>query len=186
MNKLRKMVFEGMDDQIEIDNLRADEVIYSTDEFAVYIKKYPAYLHQNGSAICSVVKGTENSYIVYTDSIYDILPMDMKRAAIFHEIGHIEAGYIDKITKEAEEKYKKGETVNIERDISEEIKADFLACTMVGFKPMMDLITFVLDNHIVCGEFKKETEIRLAAIKAYMEGKEIYNIHSPFYLYSLF
>ena len=162
---MKKLIEEGLDEELTEEGVYVDDTNFlcNIDGSAIYIKKYPAFVHQNGAAICCVSKATEESYIIYTDSIYDILPDRIRKAIITHEIGHVQNGYIDRLFAKALELYNNGLPISTNRDLSEEINADLYACDKVGYKFVLELLDFLSNN---LAEDKEEINSRISAIRS--------------------
>lgn len=168
MKNLKEMLFEGLEDEITIEKLYVNDVnlLCNLGSSKIYIKKYPAYVHQNNAFICVVVKGTDDSYILYTDGIYDILPKNIKEAVIAHELGHIENGYTDWLVSRYLHLAENGMPVINDRGVFEEISADLYACESVGAGSVLSLYNFFIEEKLYNEETIDELRERVSFIMA--------------------
>lgn len=150
---LRMLAYEDIGLMLTEEGLYADDVLCDSGNKKIYIKKYPAYVHLVGAVVCCITKSDEeNSYIIYTDSIYDILSEKMQKACIAHEIGHAIEGHIDMYVTWAEELDKKGLPIPKDRDFFDEVSADLYSCEKEGSASLVEFLQFILDNNLTSDE----------------------------------
>lgn len=166
MKNLQNLMYEDIGAMLTEKGLYADEVIYDEDNIKIYIKKYPAFVHLAGAVVSCITKSVDDdSYIIYTDSIYDMLSEKMQKACIAHEIGHAVEGHIDMYVTWVEKLYRKGLPIPKNRDFFEEISADLYSCERAGYEQLVEFLNFIIENDLTTDYGKDEIEERIEIIK---------------------
>ena len=166
---------EDMNYPISIDEMYCDDndLYFEEDKIKVYLKSCSKFVHACGVVISGATKADEeNTYIIYTDNIYDEFPKKYQEAFIAHEIGHILSGSVDKITDRAIKIYNNCKDIHKTREkmtgrnIAYELEADRYAAGVVGVKTMIGALNYYTDNYIIEKEPFDEVVKRIKKLRA--------------------
>lgn len=166
---------EDAKEPISIDEMYCDDndLYLEKDGLRIYLKSCSKFIHMCGAVVAGVTKADEdNTYIIYTDNIYDEVPKKYQKAFIAHEIGHILSGSVDEITDRAIEMYNnckdKRKTMEemAKRNMAYEFEADEYAAEEVGPKTMIGALRYYIDNYIIEKEPFDEVIKRIKKLRA--------------------
>ena len=164
-----------INDRITVDDLYCDDnqLYFEEEDIKIYLKSCSKFIHKLGVVIAGVTKAdVDNTYIIYTDNIYDELPQKYQEAFIWHEIGHVMSGSVDEITDRALKVF--GECKDItntreqlmKRDLSYEFAADRYSSMKIGFDTMLKALTYFKSNFVIGEESIDEINLRLKNLRA--------------------
>lgn len=166
---------EDAKEPISIDEMCCgdDDLYLEKNGLRIYLKSCSKFIHMCGAVVAGVTKADEdNTYIIYTDNIYDEVPKKYQKAFIAHEIGHILSGSVDKITDRAIKIYNNCKDVHktreemAKRNMAYELEADEYAASAVGAKTMIGALRYYIDNYIIEKEPFDEVVKRIKKLRA--------------------
>lgn len=130
-----KVSVECIKAQVKLAKGDFDVTLRYLDEIAYYVSD--VQVRSTGGCIALTCKDIFGQPIILVDNLFETLPKNLKKAILYHEIGHQVNGDLEKSDEELRSEFKKRNKKNYLSQ--QEVEADKYACKMTSKEDMIEM-----------------------------------------------